>query len=77
MADAIRSERAPKAAGAIVLTGSLMRGADSFQAVALTASALAVAELARKRLGVRSLRTSATRAAEIRPARTGAQARLH
>ena len=58
------SDKTPKAAAAVVLSGSLLRGADSVQAVTLTASTLAVAEMARSRFGVKGLRSSDTRSSE-------------
>jgi len=57
------SERTPKVAAAAVLTGSLLLGADNILSLSLTAGTLAVAEVARARFGVRSLRTSVTRSA--------------
>ena len=58
------SEKAPKAAAAVVLSGTLLGGADNVQAVSLTAATLAVAEVARSRFGVKGLRTSGTRSSD-------------
>ena len=55
------SDKTPKAAAAVVLSGSLLGGADNVQAVSLTAATLAVAEMARSRFGVKGLRPSETR----------------
>ncbi|MCB0871346.1 MAG: hypothetical protein KDB52_10985 [Solirubrobacterales bacterium] len=58
------SDKTPKAAAAVVLSGSLLGGADNVQAVSLTAATLAVAEMARSRFGVKGLRSSDTRSSE-------------
>ena len=58
------SDKTPKAAAAVVLSGSLLGGADSVQAVTLTAATLAVAEMARSRFGVKGLRSSGTRSSD-------------
>ena len=58
------SDKTPKAAAAVVLSGSLLGGADNVQAVSLTAATLAVAEVARSRFGVKGLRSSGTRSSE-------------
>ncbi len=50
----------------MVLSGSLLSGADNVQAVSLTAATLAVAEMARSRFGVKGLRASGTRIADKR-----------
>lgn len=57
----VTSDKTPKAAAAVVLSGSLLGGADNVQAVSLTAATLAVAEMARSRFGVKGLRSSGTR----------------
>ena len=58
------SDKTPKAAAAVVLSGSLLGGADNVQAVSLTAATLAVAEVARSRFGVKGLRSSGTRSSD-------------
>ncbi len=58
------SDKTPKAAAAVVLSGSLLGGADNVQAVSLTAATLAVAEMARSRFGVKGLRSSGTRSSD-------------
>lgn len=58
------SEKTPKAAAAVVLSGSLLSGADNVQAVGLTAATLAVAEMARSRFGVKGLRSGGTRSSD-------------
>lgn len=63
-AQIVSSGRAPKAAAAVVLSGSLLGGADNVQAVSLTAATLAVTEMARSRFGVKGLRSSGTRSSE-------------
>ncbi|MDQ2621597.1 MAG: hypothetical protein M3Y45_01005 [Actinomycetota bacterium] len=63
----VTSDRAPKAAAAVVLSGALIAGAENVAAVSLTAATLAVAEVARGRFGVKGLRSSATRAHDTRP----------
>ncbi len=65
-ATVVTSERTPKVIAASSLTISLLAGADNVLAVSLTAATLAVAEVARSRFGVRSLRTSASRTANSR-----------
>jgi len=60
------SNKTPKAAAAVVLSGSLLGGADNVQAVSLTAATLAVAEMARSRFGVKGLRPSDTRSPDNR-----------
>ena len=60
VARAATSDRAPKAVAAVVLSGSILGGAENFQVVSLTAAALAVAEMARSRFGVKGLRRSDT-----------------
>lgn len=60
------SDKTPKAAAAVVLSGSLLSGADNVQAVSLTAATLAVAEVARSRFGVKGLRSSGTRSSDKR-----------
>ncbi len=62
----VSSDKAPKAAAAVVLSGSLLGGADNVQAVSLTAATLAVAEMARSRFGVKGLRSSGTRSSDKR-----------
>jgi hypothetical protein len=56
-------KRVPQFLAAGVLTGSLVLGADNVLSLSLTAASFAVAEVARARFGVRSLRPSVTRAA--------------
>jgi len=58
------SDKTPKAAAAVVLSGSLLSGADNVQAVGLTAATLAVAEMARSRFGVKGLRSGGTRSSD-------------
>lgn len=65
-AKVVASEKTPKAAAAVVLSGSLLSGADNVQAVSLTAATLAVAEVARSRFGVKGLRSSGTRSSDKR-----------
>ena len=60
------SDKTPKAAAAVVLSGSLLSGADNVQAVSLTAATLAVAEVARSLFGVKGLRSSGTRNSDKR-----------
>lgn len=60
----VSSDKTSKAAAAVVLSGSLLGGADNVQAVSLTAATLAVAEMARSRFGVKGLRTSGTRSSD-------------
>lgn len=60
------SDKTPKAAAAVVLSGSLLGGADNVQAVSLTAATLAVAEAARSHFGVKGLRSSGTRSSDKR-----------
>jgi hypothetical protein len=67
MTEAISSSRTPKVVAAAVLTGSLLAGADNVQSVSLTAATLAVAEVARSRFGVKSLRRNATGPASPSP----------
>ena len=50
----------------MVLSGSLLGGADNVQVVSLTAATLAVAEMARSRFGVKGLRSSGTRSSDNR-----------
>jgi len=57
------SERTPKVVAAGALTITLLAGADNVLAISVTAATLAVAEVARSRFGMRSLRTSASRPA--------------
>ena len=63
VARVVSSERAPKAVAASALVISLLAGADNILTISLTAATLAVAEIARPRFGVRSLRTSVPRSA--------------
>ena len=58
------SDKTPKAAATVVLSGSLIGGADNVQAVSLTAATLAVAGMARSRFGVKGLRSSGTRSSD-------------
>ena len=60
------SDKTPKAAATVVLSGSLIGGADNVQAVSLTAATLAVTEMARSRFGVKGLRPSGTRTSDNR-----------
>jgi len=60
------SEKTPKALAAVVLSGSLLGGADNVQAVGMTAATLAVAEMARSRFGVKGLRVRGTRSSDKR-----------
>ncbi len=60
------SNKTPKAAAAVVLSGSLFGGADNVQAVSLTAATLAVGEMARSRFGVKGLRRSDSRSPDNR-----------
>lgn len=66
MARVATSDKTPKAAAAVVLSGSLLSGADNVQAVSLTAATLAVAEMARSRFGVKGLRPSGARSSDKR-----------
>lgn len=60
------SDKTPKAAAAVVLSGSILGGADNVQAVTLTAATLAVAEMARSRFGMKGLRPRGSRSTDTK-----------